>query len=171
MFRVTGIILAFLASSLIGFMKSNEIKKRKSLLEDFRELTELISTRIGYFKEPLPVVFYGLLSETEGEIRSLLENCLMSYEMGQKDINTVWNTAVETVYGNEPLSDDDLRVLSKCGQFLGQSDYDNQIKHFSLLNRQLDKQIEDSIEQIRTKGKMYSRMGVSLGALIAIALI
>lgn len=171
MYRITGIILAFLASSLIGIMKSNEIKRRKRVLDDFKELMVLISTKIGYFKEPLPVIFKNLLPETDSERKRLLEHCLMGFEMGEQDIGVIWVNAVENAYDSVPLTVEDRRVLSGCGQFLGQSDYESQKKHFSLLNQQLDRQIDDAAHQVITKGKMYSKIGVSLGALIAVALI
>lgn len=171
MFKIVGIIFAFLASSLIGFMKSNEIKKRKQILEDFRELINLISTRIGYFKEPLPVIFKTLLPETKDEAHSLLEKCLMAYEMGEKDIGNIWESSVKNVYSSTSIDEDDIKIISKCGQFLGQSDYESQKKHFKLIDYQMERHIDDAEQQVRTKGKMYSKIGMSLGVLIAIVLL
>ena len=61
--------------------------------------------------------------------------------------------------------------MKKCGDFLGQSDFKGQQDHFRLLGLQLDRQIEDAEEGIRTKGRMYGKMGISVGLVIAIVLI
>lgn len=171
MVKAAGLVFLFIGSSLIGFMKSAEIKKRKDLLEDYKELILQISTRIGYFKEPIPVIFREIADQREGQTEQLLKCWLLYYEISQERIDEMWNKAVKDVYESEPLSFTDKQVLMKCGSFLGQSDYENQKKHFDMLNHQLDTQINDADEDIRTKGRMYSKMGVCMGALIAITLI
>lgn len=64
-----------------------------------------------------------------------------------------------------------MELMKKCGDFLGQSDFAGQQDHFLLLNHQLDRQIEQASQAADTKGKMYSRLGLSAGAVLAIVLI
>lgn len=55
--------------------------------------------------------------------------------------------------------------------FLDKANFNGQQDHFRLLGLQLDEQIEDAEEGIRTKGRMYGKMGISVGLVIAIVLI
>ena len=68
------------------------------------------------------------------------------------------------------LTEEDLAIVKKCGDFLGQSDYKGQQNHFELLHNRLDGQIAEAAEEIRTKGKMYSRLGMSAGCIIAVVM-
>ncbi len=171
MVKLSGILLAFIASAAVGFLKASEVKRRKSLLLDFKELILHISTEMSYFKEPLPQIFERLSGENEKTSSILLRECLLRYNLENLNIAFIWKQAVERIYAKEPVNREDVAVMKKCGDFLGQSDFKGQQDHFRLLGLQLDRQIEDAEEGIRTKGRMYGKMGISVGLVIAIVLI
>lgn len=54
MIKLLGLFFAFAACTTIGLYKASEIKNRRTLLIDFKELLVHISTEMSYFKEPLP---------------------------------------------------------------------------------------------------------------------
>lgn len=173
MIKLLGLLMAFAACTTIGFYKASEIKRRRTLLVDFKELLVHISTEMSYFKEPLPQIFERLAGETgdNKEKTILLRECLSSYSLENMNIAEIWKSAVDHIYGDSPLTGEDVSIMKKCGDFLGQSDFSRQQEHFSLLNMQLDRQIEEAEESIRTKGKMYGKMGVSVGLVIAIVFV
>lgn len=171
MVKLLGILLAFIASAAIGFLKASEVKKRKTLLMDFKEMILHISTEMSYFKEPLPQIFERLIGENDQETSILLRECLLRYQSENLNLSDIWRQAVEHVYKGEPVSREDLSVMKKCSEFLGQSDFKGQQDHFRLLGLQIDRQLAEAEEAIKTKGRMYGKMGVSVGLVIAIVLI
>ena len=170
MVKLMGILLAVIGCSAAGLMKASNLKERKRLLLDFKNLLLHISTEISYFKEPLPQIFRRLAAETEGESAELLRNCLTSYLTCESSMNCNWKKAANIVYKETALTEEDLAIVKKCGDFLGQSDYKGQQNHFELLHNRLDGQIAEAAEEIRTKGKMYSRLGMSAGCIIAVVM-
>lgn len=171
MFKLLGIILAVIGTSGLGFLKASEIKRRRVLLMDFKELILHISTEISYFKEPLPEIFQRLSANDNKETTILLRQNLLSYTEDNRNMAEIWKSSVDRVYQGTPLCSEDLSVMKKCGDFLGQSDYKGQQEHFSLLNVQLDRQIQEAEHAISTKGRMYGKMGVAVGLIIAVVLI
>lgn len=171
MCKITGLLLMFIASASLGFLKASEFRERKALLEEFRETLLRISTEISYFKEPLPLIFGKLAGVGNGKSALFLRLCLSSYEDKKQDMRGCWKQAMDGVYGPLPLTAEDKSVMSLCGGFLGQSDYENQKKHFALVLDKLDRQIGEADLFIKTKGRMYGKLGVSAGLALAAALI
>lgn len=167
-----GILLAFSGCTAAGFLKAAETRRRKELLEDFKTLILHISTEISYFKEPLPQIFQRLAAQAHSEETTLLlTNWLTAYHTETASIDSLWTQAVDFAYADLPVTEEDLKILKKCGAFLGQSDFKGQQEHFDLLNTQLDRQIQQAADIAATKGKMYSRMGLSIGMVVAIVFI
>lgn len=180
MVKTIGIILAIISCTAMGLLKSSELTRRRELLLDFKHLLLCISTEIGYFKEPLPRIFERLSADGQDgqdgreageETALLLRSCLAGYLTENAQMGKCWKNAVDFVYDGLPLTKADKDIMKKCGDFLGQSDYSGQQNHFALVGEQLDRQIEQAAEDIKTKGKMYSRLGLSAGCIIAVVLI
>ncbi len=173
MIKIAGLSLAFVAAAATGMMKASEIRRRRQLLEEFRDLIAHIATEISYFKEPLPQIFARLTSGDNRETSVLLRSVITSYRDGSAalSLQQMWDQGIDLVYEKSPLTAEDISVMKKCGQFLGQSDFRGQQDHFRLLDGQLVRQLSEAEDAIRTKGRMYSRLGVSVGLVIVIALI
>ncbi len=183
MVKTIGIILAIVSCTAMGLLKSSELTRRRELLLDFKHLLLRISTEIGYFKEPLPRIFEQLSADgqdgqdsweagTAGEETGLLlRSCLTGYLTENTQMSKCWKNAVDFVYDGLPLTKADKDIMKKCGDFLGQSDFSGQQNHFALVGEQLDRQIEQAAEDIKTKGKMYSRLGLAADCIIAVVLI
>lgn len=174
-FKIIGIILCFISCSAIGIYQSSQIKSRKLLLIEFQDFLQQISTEMGYFKEPLQQIFQRIIQNHHNinqftPVTLLLRQCTSPHSQ-PNDFYSLWKSAIESAYQDEPLNSADTQIFIKCGAFLGQSDFDSQKGHFSLLQGELEKQIRDAEENIKTKGSLYGKAGVSIGAVIAIALL
>lgn len=170
MLKFLAIFFAASASTAIGLYKSDELKRRRRLLVEFQDLLLQISTEIGYFKEPLPKIFEKLSGE-EKECRLLLRCCLSMYNHSDINLSQIWKNAIREIYANQPLIEEDIILMKKCGDFLGQSDLKGQQEHLQLIQRQLERQIKDAEKMISTKGQMYGKLGLSAGLVIAIMFI
>lgn len=171
MFKLMSMALIFTSCSIIGFYKSFDIKRRKSILVEFQEFMLRISTEMGYFREPLPVLFERIITSDNSYINILLRQCHIDYHQTQKNFETLWTDAVNYTYKNSPLKEDDLQIFSKCGVFLGQSDFKSQQAHFELFQHQIIRQIEAVDDELTIKAGLYRKAGMSIGAVLAIVII
>ena len=175
MIKLITVLLIISSCSLVGLYKSMEIKERKTLLLDFKDMLLHLEREIGYFKEPLPDIFKKLSqsnSEAGGitESKRFLQETLHIFQ-NQRDLNSAWSQAIENIYGEKKLKKDDVAIFRRVGDFVGQSDLRGQKSHFDMTNAMLDRQLEDADGESKTKGQMFAKMGVSIGIVIAIVFI
>lgn len=171
MFKFIAILLIFSSSTMIGFYQSAQLTRRKKLLLEHRDLLQRMETEIGYFKEPLPQILMKLQRGSDEATDILLRQCLLRIDTTTDSMDQIWSNAVQSAYENEPLKPSDLEVFLKCGSFIGQSDYYGQKGHFAILREDLSGMIEDAAMSCRTKGPLYMKAGISVGAVLAIALL
>lgn len=171
MYKIAGLVLAVVGLTALGFFKSDEFRQRKIILSDFYDLLLRISTEIGYFKEPLPGILEKLSGTDNSKTSLMLRLTLSAYLDKQQALGQCWKEAVDDVYCNDPLTAEDLQIMKKCGDFLGQSDYESQKKYFSFVLDKLTKQINEADEFFKIKGRMYSKLGISAGLVLAVILI
>jgi len=171
MFKAIAVLLLFSSCTMAGFFQSAQLSRRKKLLMEYRDFLQRLETEMGYFKEPLPRLFQKIHQNTNNPLDILLRQCLINMEITDLSIDKIWETAIYTAYAGEPLKSSDFTTLSKCGTFIGQSSFQGQQSHFDLLLQELSVQIRNAEELCKTKGALYSKAGLSVGAVLAIALL
>ncbi len=171
MYKLIGLVLIFTASSAFGIYKAEELKRRLKLLKDLQQMLMRLSGEIGYFKEPLPEIFRRIADDDNQVSSMFLKNCHLEYQQCSNSLKDVWSKSIQDYFCDEPLTAEDLRLLRLMGDIMGQSDYATQEKQFKMLQEQIKFQISDAEEAVRTKGRLYSKAGMSVGAVIAVALI
>lgn len=171
MIKGCALIMIIIGSTLIGFLKANHFSEKKEFLTDYQQMLLHLSTEISYFKEPLPQIFYKLSLELQGTTQSFMKECFDQYIKDGGALSEIWNSTVEKIYGDKGMTTEELKIIKSPGLFLGQSDFDGQLKHFKLVSKELERKIEDADFQLKTKGKMYRKMGISLGIAISIIFI
>ena len=171
MLKILGLLGIVAACGMAGILKTKDLKRRVILLEDYLRMIIEIKGQINYFRDPLPDIFDKLRKNGDSKAFSLLNG--LRDEIGEKggDMVKIWPLKIEETYKNEPLKEDDMDIFRYPGEFMGQTDYDNHIYHFSYVEDKLQKQIENAREELRQKGPMYGRIGFFLGAMIAIIFI
>ena len=174
MLRLAGLLGIVLSLGLAGIFKAQQLKARVSLLEDFMQMVLELKGQISYFREPLPLIFSKVDKRTGSRACMLLG--AVESRLGRQDgqdagITEIWSFNVEEIYKNTPLTPDDLETLKYLGSFVGQTDYDNHIFHFSYLEEKLGRQIDEAKANLKLKGPMYRKIGFFLGATLAILLI
>ena len=171
MLKFVGLIGIVLSLGLVGIMKYEQLKTRVNLLEDFLQMILELKGQIGYFKEPLPLIFAR--AEKKGDSKAFKLLGSVESKLNQKDdeIAKIWPLAVSEIYNDMPLQKEDFDTIKYLGTFIGQTDYDNHIFHFSYLEEKLANQIADGKNSLKTKGPMYRKIGFFLGAILAILVI
>ena len=171
MFKAVGLLGLVIASGLIGIMKSKDLKRRASLLEDYLQMIIEIKGQINYFREPLPDIFGKLNKIGDSKAFSILDELRIDLEEKGGEIVKIWPQKVTETYKNEPLTADDIEILKYPGEFIGQTDFENHIYHFSYLEEKLKKQIKEAQDDFAKKGPMYNKIGFFLGGIGAILFI
>lgn len=171
MLKLFGILGLVISCGLLGISRSGNLKLRIELLEDYYQMVLTLKSQINYFKEPLP----DILSKTEKNSKSKAFSFIkeIGSEMTKKSCNSVnfWQDCLNSFYEDTVLTEDDIKIMSYLGEFIGQTDYDNHLQHFSYLETKLLKQIGQVKDKYLQKSPMYNRIGFFIGALIGILLI
>lgn len=171
MLKLLGIIGLVISCGLFGISRSTNLKLRIELLEDYYQMVLTLKSQINYFKEPLP----DILSKTEknGESKAFSFIKEIGSEMTKKSCHSVnfWQESLNSFYEDTVLTEDDIKIMSYLGEFIGQTDYANHMHHFAYLEGNLLKQIRQVNDLYLQKSPMYNRIGFFIGALIGILLI
>ena len=169
--KLLGLIGIFITFGLIGIYKTNTLKQRISLLKDYYKMVLVLKTQINYFKDPLPDIFNNIAKNNDSKAFDLLDEIRHNIDEKGDNLAILWIIKVEEIYKRTPITKEDIDVISYLGNFIGQTDYLNQIQHFEYIERQLNLQINEAIDNYNQKGPMYNKLGFFIGAIIAILLI
>lgn len=165
---LTGIVIAF---GLSGILKAQQLKLRIILLEDFMQTTLELKGRISYFKEPLPSVFGKVDKRNASKASELLSAVEERISDTDGGIREIWEEEVNHIYRDAPLTPEDIEAIKYMGNFIGQTNYENHLFHFSYLEEKLACQISESKANFKIKGPMYRKIGFFIGAVFAILFI
>lgn len=171
MFKAAGLIGIVIASGMIGILKSKDLKRRVNLLEDYLQMIIELKGQINYFREPLPDIFCKLKKTGDSKAFSILNELRIQLIQKGGEIVKIWPQKVESIYEKEPITSDDMEIFKYPAEFIGQTDFENHIHHFSYLEERLKKQIKEAQGELKKKGPMYGKIGFFLGAIGAILLI
>ena len=171
MLKLTGIIGLILSLGLFGISKTTNLKTRISLLEDYYEMVLTLKGQINYFKEPLPDMFKKICQNSDSKAYLFIKE--LGDEIEQKGCysSDFWSKKLIYIYKNNVLTKEDIEIMSYLGEFIGQTDYDNQLQHFMYMENKLKKQIENATYSYKSKGPMYNKIGFFIGAIIGIIII
>lgn len=164
---LTGIITA---SGLMGMTKTKILKERLTILEDYMQAVIELKGKINYFKEPLPIIFEKFSEENNSKAHILLKSLSLELIKADTQVSSAWCDKLSEIYENSPLTDEDIEVMKYLGEFIGQTDFENHLYHFSYLEEKLKNQIAEAKESLRKKGPMYNKIGFFLGSIGAIIL-
>lgn len=165
-------ILIILAGVAIGQLKAKSFENRVFHLQELITSLKVLESEMKYRMDPLPDLLIRVSTIKEGMSGTLLETAgrLLKIQTGQ-DFSQCWGDAVETAYQESALNKEDKRILTDLGIELGKTDMESQTGMFQRTFALLEAQVEEAIEEKRSKGKMYKSLGPAIGILIVIVLI
>lgn len=167
MIRITGILLIFLTSTVLGMFLSNNIKNKRERLVKERKMLEEISIMIRFNSLTLKEIIYELENE---ELFCDFKFLKILKIMLDKPISfpEAWEQAIKK---DDIISESEKKVLIELGFNLGTTDIDGQLSTLNIYKIRLDKMIEEESEKYRVKGKMYRSLGIMFGAMIGILIV
>ena len=125
--------------------------------------------------------FSGRLSERCRVINSYITlvqsmNCYIGFsgyklvELSENgsDISDEWDICVSK---SGYLKEDDRQILSELGRTIGKSNTDGETAVLALAGQRLSFQLKTAEEERKRKGRLYTTLGIMLGAAVGIMLI
>ena len=160
------LILIFITSSKIGFIKSKGFKKRVEELNKIEISFNLFKTKIEYTNDVIEDIFKQISSIIYNDRTNIFLNTIDKKD--NKKLFESWSISLEE---NLYLKEDDKELLKIFGKNLGKLDKKGQVFQLDEAISLIKKQIQNAEEEVKKNEKMYKSLGTIIGAVIVIILI
>lgn len=167
--KIAGLILVFIACSLVGMIMSMKLTKRVRQIESFICAVGLIATEIRYFASPVEVIMEKLNQIEEYSQLKVFEICKLNLKH-EKQFSKAWDLAVKEAERSLSLQSADYESLLWFGRTLGTTDVQGQLANCENCCEQLSQRLILAREDMNKKSKMYSSLGVLTGIFLAVML-
>lgn len=157
----------FSLSTGIGILISKMYENRVKELRQFKNILNIIKTKIKFTYEPLAEIFNQISQEKSSKIEEIFEN--MTYKLAFENIKYSWMDAIQEA--DISITQEDKDTLKELGKVLGQTDADSQVNEIEVTESFLNMQIEKAEEARKKNQKMYKTLGVVVGLVFVIILI
>ena len=130
-------------STAIGLAISKSYENRVVELREFKNILNMMKTKIKFTYEPLAEIFKQIANKNETNIEKIF--CQMAIQMTYSQTRDVWENCIQEA--DISINQEDKDILKKLGKLLGQTDVEGQISEIEVtenfLNMQIDKAEED----------------------------
>ena len=170
--KIIGAILVIASSGGIGLYFSIILKERISDLKELNKIIVILRGEIRYASTPLPEAVGGLAYRTNGEYRRFL--LAVAGELDKlegKSFSEIWNSCVEKELVDTSLNKKDRLLLTRLGENLGYLDKEMQLNTIDLYITQIQGELDDAVDTVKEKVRLYNMLGVMAGIFITIVLI
>lgn len=157
----------FSLSTGIGILISKMYENRVKELRQFKNILNIIKTKIKFTYEPLAEIFNQISQEKSSKIEEIFEN--MIYKLAFENVKYSWMDAIQEA--DISITQEDKDILKELGKVLGQTDADSQVNEIEVTESFLNIQIEKAEEARKKNQKMYKTLGVVVGLVFVIILI
>lgn len=166
-FKYILLILIFGLSSAIGITISKIYENRVKELKEFKNILNIMKTKIKFTYEPLQEIFKEIAKENSTKIENIFGK--MANQIHYAQVSEVWTNCIQEA--DICINQEDKDVLKKLGKLLGQTDVEGQVSEIDVAQSFLDIQIEKAEEEKKKNQKMYKTLGVVIGLVFVIILI
>lgn len=157
----------FATSTIIGIKISNKYKDRTTELCEMKEALNYFITKLEYTYEPLKDIFIEISNNIKSGIGGIFR--ISALKMEKLSAKDAWEYSIKLSETN--LNAQDLEIINKFGNTLGQTDFQGQINQTRLTLNFLDKQIEEARNEESKNKKLYRTLGILTGAGLVVILI
>ncbi|SHM84924.1 stage III sporulation protein AB [Anaerosporobacter mobilis DSM 15930] len=170
--KIIGAILVIVSSGGIGLYFSIILKERISDLKELNKLIIILRGEIRYASTPLPEAVSNLAYRTDGEYRRFLLAVAEEIDKQEgKSFGDIWNGCVEKELVDTSLNKKDKLLLTRLGENLGYLDKEMQLNTIDLYITQIQGELDDAVDGVKEKVRLYNMLGVMAGIFITIVLI
>lgn len=169
MIKVLACVMVVAATTLMGFLWGESLKKRRDQLLELQRCLYQLQNEIIYTHTPLPEAFYSVHTKADNPVGKIFEN--ISQLLYQGDIQNVFEAIKKSLEENKKelyFDEDDISLILSFSRNLGESDMDGEKKIFSITLENLKSNINSASVKMDKNLKMYRALGFTAGTMIAI---
>ena len=160
------LLAIFAISNAIGFFIAKSYQNRVVELKEFKNILNIMKTKIKFTYEPLAEIFKQISKDNESEVEKIFGQ--MANQITYYQAKDVWENCIQDA--DISIKQEDKDVLKKLGKLLGQTDIEGQISEIEVIENFLDMQIENAEEERKKNQKMYKTLGIVAGLVFVIIL-
>lgn len=170
--KVIGAALVILSTGGMGVYFSLILKERINDLKELNKIILILRGEIRYASNPLPEAVSNLASRSEGEFRRFLLAVADKLDkLEGRTFNEIWRECVEKELVDTSLNKKDKMLLTRLGENLGYLDKEMQLNTIDLYITQVQGELDDAVDSVKEKVRLYNMLGVMAGIFITIVLI
>ena len=153
-------------STAIGLAISKTYENRVVELREFKNILNIMKTKIKFTYEPLAEIFKQIANKNETNIEKIFSQ--MAIQMTYSQTREVWENCIQEA--DISINQEDKDILKKLGKLLGQTDVEGQVSEIEVVESFLNIQIDKAEEEKKKNQKMYKTLGVTIGLIFVIVL-
>ena len=161
------LISIFSLSTAIGMLVSKMYENRVLELKEFKNVLNIIKTKIKFTYEPLAEIFKQISKDNSTKVEKIFNNIAKKMEFIQ--VKSAWENSIQEA--DISINQEDKDILKKLGKLLGQTDVEGQVSEIEVTETFLDMQIEKAEEERKKNQKLYKTLGIIAGLVFVIILI
>lgn len=171
MLKIIAISIIFLACTYIGFYYGESFKRRSKQLKSILKSVMFLNNEVMYSNTPLPEALKYISMKVESPIDDILSKVAASLEGGEsKSVYEAFSEQYHESKSNFNLFEEDKGIIKDFLKGLGESGVYGQDKLFNLTIENMKINCKTADELAKRNSKMYSAIGICIGAMIAIFL-
>ena len=159
-FKLLGAALVLASSMLMGFYLSYRLKRRLKLLNALCELMSSLCTGVRYSRENVITL-----------VRRSSPRLILDVLPDENNPRTFLQKTVESLQSSFYLTDNDESLLTDFFSKLGSTDTDGQLEHINIYKISFKTACDNSLEEYKTKSRLYKALGFFVGASIALMIL
>lgn len=159
-------------TSAIGFIKAGELNERVRKLQNFKRMIIFLQGELRFHRSVLSEAFENVGEKMEPPFSEFLKTMAEELEERENDgFESVWEKNSDILLCEDGFRKEDKILLEILKSGLGYLDLTMQTETLNAAVIRTEEAIAESQEQLKTKGKLYQTMGVTIGALLTLLII
>jgi stage III sporulation protein AB len=162
MVKYLGLVFIVLCGFGVGYYLSKRLKTRYDFLTAFKDFLSTLEINLRFKNTEI----FSLVKLSAPELMKSFFK-----ESREENFQLYWSDCVSGVPKSFALKNDDISLITEFGKLLGTTDIDGQLNHINLYKELIDKNINNSSEELKSKSKLYKLLGLFAGLTIALLLL
>ena len=172
LFKFAGSVIVILSCTFLGFVLSNDCRKRPQQLRELQSLLQMFENQIVYLSDVISEAFERINRVGHSETCIFFSKTIEILREGRIiSASEAWEKAVRENIKKTSLNLEDEEVIVAFGKILGSSDLEGQVKNIRLTLGQLKLQEEKAEDSRKNNEKMYRSLGILGGIAVVIVLL
>lgn len=165
--KFVNIICIFICTTIIGMKYAKKYSKRLDNLLSIKNMLNIFKAKIKFTSKSIPDIFKEMSENIENETKEIFIKA--SEYMKNMIAKDAFNKAIDE--SNVYLKKEDKDTIKELSKMLGDTDIEGQISQIELVEGFLENNIKQAEEEKEKNGKLYKRLGITTGLIIAIILV